>query len=102
MMPRLIKVLSKRYSKYLSSIAASPLVQAFKRSSRKGRHADSVENGSPGGRLERPYTKMGGPAWTEASGLREQIKRIGVLRTVDIEMVSRDDVESGRGVGSVV
>lgn len=98
MMPRLVKICSKRYFKYLSSFVASPLVQAFKRSSRKDDHTDNAENESP--RLDRPCTKLGGPGWTEASRLREQIEHIGVLWTVDIEMVSRDVVERESTVGS--
>lgn len=100
MMPRLVKVISKRYSKYLSSFSASPLVQAFKRSSRKYDHADNSQEEKL--RLERPYTKVGGPGWTQASGLREQIMHIGALRTVDCEMASPDEVERDSMVGSIV
>ena len=100
MMPRLVKVISKRYSKYLSSFSASPVAQAFKWSSRKDEHADSVEKEKP--RLEKPYTKAGGPAWTEASRLREQIVHIGALDSVDSEVVSHDGIERHSMVVSIV
>ena len=100
MMPRLVKLISKLYSQYVSSFSASSLGQALKRSRAKDSNANSAEEEKP--RLEKPYERLGGPGWSEASGLREQVRNLGVLRTVSIELGSRDQLEMKSTAGSIV
>lgn len=72
----------------------------MKRSSARDSDANGAEKETP--RLERPYERLGGPGWSEASGLREQVRNMGVLKTVSIELVSKDQVEMESTAGSMV